>query len=402
MYTTAIPTDQRAGVRPISFLLEAGGIFSSPVTLKIRPTDLTRTEPSRVSVHQTLGRGVQGWADNFGQGLPSVVIAGNTGWRAGGASGMDGAQSFEQLNQLIVRDYHAAKQLAIDTGIDPATIKLLFIDMLDDFCWSVAPGPFVLRRSKSQPLLFQYNISLQAISTEVDNPLLVVPFLGNISAGLGSLGSVLDKLASFGASIQGWVSSAVSFVDKALAPIASIVKKFVEVSARVLGIVKSTVGAIKGGISRIANSLIGIATGIAQVGINIFRTISSIASLPAYLKSALSGVAGAYNEAFCILKNSLRPRQIYDDYDSIYGASNCSSTTGGRGASAFENGSVFTMMQADKGPISMSSLAIGSVSSLNRGDPVLAPVPLAEMSRHVDNINNGVTVSTASTDVYTP
>ena len=399
---TAPPTDQRAGVRPISFLLSTAGVLGTPVTLKIRPTDLTRNEPSRVAVHQTLGRGVQGWADNFGEGLPSVVIAGHTGWRAGGASGLDGAQAFDQLNQLIVHDYHAAKQLAIDTGLDPSMVKLLFIDMLDDFCWSVAPGPFQLRRSKSQPLLYQYNISLQAVSTFVDNPLMVVPFLGNIPAGLGALSSVISRLAAFGASIQGWVSSAVSFVSGALAPIAAIIKKFVDVSTAVMNIVVSTVSAIKNGISRIANNLISLASGIAQVGINIFRTISSIASLPGYLKSALSSVAGAFNEAFCILKNSLRPRKVYDDYDNLYGASNCSSTTGGRSSSIYSGTSALSYMQADTAPVSLNSSAMGSISVLNRSDPVLAPIPLAEVSRHVDNINNGVTVYAASTAVYAP
>lgn len=396
------PTDQRAGVRPISFVLNNAGILSAPVTLKIRPTDLTRTEPARVSVHQTLGRDLQGWSDNFGPGLPSVVIAGHTGWRAGGASGMDGAQAFEQLNQLIVHDYHAAKQLAIDTGMDPAAVKLLFVDMLDDFCWNVAPGPFVLRRNKSQPLLFQYNISLQAVSTHVDNPLMILPFLGDIPGGLASFGTVLDTLASFADKIQGWVSAAVSFVDRALAPIGAIVKKFVEVSTRVMNIVMSTVSAVKNGISRIANNLIGIASGIAQVGINIFRTISSIASLPAHLKSAIARVSGAYNEAFCILKNSLRPRKIYDDYDGLYGASNCSSTTGGRGPSPYINTSAFSMMQMERGPVSLNSAALNSTSELNRGDPVLAPMSFPEMSRHVDNINNGVTIYPASTQVYTP
>jgi hypothetical protein len=155
-------------------VLQNGLGFGSPVTLKVRPEDLTRTEPSRVSVHQTLGRVVNGWADNFGEGLPSVTIAGTTGWRTSAASGEDGAQAFETLNRLVVHEYHEAKQAAIDSGMDPATVKLLFVDMLDGFTWNVAPMNFVLRRSKSRPLLFQYNIVLQAISTDIDNPLRIL------------------------------------------------------------------------------------------------------------------------------------------------------------------------------------------------------------------------------------
>ena len=111
----AAPTDQRAGVRPISFLLDAGGSLSDPVMLKVRPEDLTRTEPSRITVHQTLGRDRSGWADNFGAGLPTVTIAGHTGWRDTG-TGEDGVKAFERLNTLVMQSYHAARQAAISVG----------------------------------------------------------------------------------------------------------------------------------------------------------------------------------------------------------------------------------------------------------------------------------------------
>jgi len=127
--------------------------------------------------------------------------------------------------------------------------------------------------------------------------------------------------------------------------------------------------------------------------VNIFRTISSIASLPAHLKAALSRVGSAFNEAMCILRNSLRPRKTYDDYDSLYGASNCSSTSGGRGPSAYANMNAFSLMQMEKGPVELNSAAMASVSVLNRNDPVLAPMPIQEMGRHVDVINNGIKVS---------
>lgn len=390
---TAPPTDQRAGVRPITFVLNDGGSFSSPVTLKVRPEDLQRNEPSRIAVHQTLGRTAQGWSDNFGEGLPSATISGHTGWRATGASGMDGAEAFETLNNLVMHQYHAAKQAAIERGSDPASVKLLFVDMLDDFCWNVAPMNFQLRRSRSRPLLFQYNIQLQAISTDIDNPLRILPFLGNIPAGLGALGGVLGMLWDFAGKVQGWVSSALAFVDRALAPIAAVIDTFVRVSASVLGAVQTTVSAIKNGISGTANRLIGLAGGVAQVGVNIFRTISSIDSLPAHLKAALSRVSSAFNEAVCILNNSLRPRKVYDDYDGLYGASNCSSTTGGRGPSPYANMNAFSLMQMEKGPVELNSAAMASVSVLNRHDPVLAPMPIQEIGRHVDVINNGIKVS---------
>lgn len=392
MFGQTAPTDQRAGVRPIAFVLQNGLSFGTPVTLKVRPEDLTRTEPSRVAVHQTLGRVVNGWSDNFGEGLPSVTIAGTTGWRTSAASGEDGAQAFETLNQLVAHEYHAAKQTAIDSGMDPARVKLLFVDMLDNFTWNVAPTSFVLRRSKSRPLLFQYNIVLQALSTEIDNPLRILPFAGSIPAGLDALGGVIGRLSSFAGSIQGWVAQAVAFKDKLLAPIAGTVARFAQMSTQVFEIVRGTVASVKNGISSTANSLIRIAGDMATVGINIFRTISSIAGLPAHLKTALGRVAGAYNEVFCIFSNSLRPRKTYEDYSDLYGASNCSSTTGGRGASPYVNTNAFALMQEERGPVSITSSAYSSISAVSRGDPVLAPIPLSELGRHVDQINGGVRV----------
>jgi hypothetical protein len=392
MLATAPPTDQRAGVRPIAFLLNDGGSFGAPVALKVRPEDLQRTEPSRIAVTQTLGRTTSGWADNFGAGLPSCTISGHTGWRAGGVSGEDGAQHFVTLHDVVMPRYHAAKQAMIERGGDPTAVKLLFVDMLDGFCWNVAPMNFQLRRSRNRPLLFQYNLQLQAIATDIDNPLRILPFLGNIPAGLGALGGVLDALWGFALNVQGWVGQALNLVDRALAPIASIVRKFVEVSASVLGAVQTTMVALRNGISGVANRLIGIAGGIAQVGINVFRTISSINGLPAHLKAALSRVGSAYNEALCILRNSLRPRKTYDDYDGLYGASNCSSTTGGRPGSAYANMNAFDLMQIERGPVEINSAAMASVSALNRGDPVLAPIPLPEIGRHLENINGGVQV----------
>lgn len=393
MFAATAPTDQRAGVRPIAFVLQNGGSFGTPVTLKVRPEDLTRTEPSRIAVHQTLGRAVQGWADNFGEGLPSATIAGHTGWRASGTSGQDGAQAFERLNQLVMREYHQAKQAAIEAGMDPAIVKLLFVDMLDNFTWNVAPMNFVLRRSRNRPLLFQYNISLQAISTDIDNPLRIVPFFGSMSSGLSALDGVIGKLWGLAGNIHDWVAKAVAFKDKVLAPIATFVHKFAVMSTQVFEATRYAVGSITNGIRSTANSLIGIAADMATVGINIFRTIGSIAGLPDEIKSAASRVSSAYNEVLCIFQNSLRKRKTYEDYDGLYGASNCSSTTGGRGPSSFANLNAFSLMQLDPSGVSVTSGAYSGIGSIARTDPVLAPMSLPELGRNVEQINNGVYIS---------
>lgn len=379
-----------AGRRPISFLLDQGGVIGSPVTLVLRPEDLTRNEPARATVNQTLGRNVTGWVDHFGEGLPSVSISGHTGWRDVAGSGMDGAGAFEALNTLVVHDYPAARQAFIDMGLDPSSVKLLFVDMLDNFTWSVVPTQFTLRRNKSSPLLYRYSMNLQAVDTTVDTPLIALPFFGSVAGGVGALDRAISTIDAFIARVEGFVAAALGFVDKTLGPIAATVKRFVALANRVFAAVNSVVRAAKNIVNGVANRLISLASDIANVGRNIFRTFNAIANLPADIKASLGRVTAAFNEVACIFKNSLRPRPTYDNYTGLYGASNCSSTTGGRPDSAYANTNAFAQMQPEKNVATANTNALAGLSALNRTDPVLAPMPFPEMDRHLTNVVTGV------------
>lgn len=395
MISLPAPTNQRADVRPISFVLQRGLKFDAPITLNIRPTDLTRNEPSRATVTQTLGRGVTGWVDNFGEGIPSLTISGHTGWRSRAGNGQDGVASFLALNKLIAHEYHAAMQSAIDNGDAPDTIKLIFVDTLNDFVWSVVPMVFALQRSKSQPLLMKYNMQLQALDTNVENPIVPLPVSATTSTtkGLKALNSAIDKLEAYSSTIQGIITSAVDGVLGGLSTIAVTVKQFLDLSVRLFKVVSGFVESIKDNFSRLGNSLIGIAQGIAQVGVNIMATINAITGLPAQLKAQLIAVKSKFNEIKCVLKNALHPKDGYDDFSALYGASNCSSTTGGSQASALGNANAFTALQSAISPVQVGASAASSVGNIARADPVLTPMPLNEIDRNVAIINNDIMVA---------
>ena len=386
----ATPQTQVSGKRPISFILDDGGVFSAPVTLVLRPEDLTRTEPARASVYQTMGRDISGWVDHFGSGLPSVTIAGHTGWRDVSGRGMDGAAAFAALNQLVAHDFPAAKQAAIDKGLDPGAVKLLFIDDLDGFAWSVVPNVFTLRRNKASPLLIRYNIVMQAVSTSVDRPKVITPDLGSESVGLGALDRAIAKIQSFAGKVESWVKRALDTVDGVLGPIAKTIKNFVGLANTVFGAVNSVVRSVSNLGRGLANRVIAIAGDVANVGRNIFRSFNAIRNLPADLKASLGRVASAFNEVACIFKNSLRPRKTYEEYSGLYGASNCSSTTGGRQDSAYANLNAFQQMQGKKDVVTANAAALAGISTLKNADPVLAPVPLQEIGRHTTNIVTGL------------
>lgn len=396
------PTDQRASVRPISFVLRGASGFGTPINLKIRPEDLTRTEPSRVAVHQTLGRGIHGWADNFGAGLPSVVISGHTGWRASGYSGEDGYNAFMALNALVYHGYHQEKQAAIDSGRDPASVQLIFVDVLDGFAWNVAPMVFVLRRNRSRPLLLQYNITLQAVSAELGQPSPSAPMLGTIASGLSALAGVIGALGGDASGVNrlaSMVASAGSVMPfgslsapsaPASVGLPAAARDFVDLSVAVLQAAHGTI--LASSASRESNAVSAIAGSVAQAGGAVFRSMAATQGLPMQAKTDLARLAGTFNEAACIISNSLRPRGVYEDFEGLYGASNCSSTTGGRLPSAYADTNPFELLTPKSAPITLSSPALASISTINRSDIVLAPMPVAELTRHLQIINAGVSV----------
>lgn len=385
-------TSQKADVRPISFVLDNMGSLGDPITLPIRPEELTRTEPARATVHQTIGRNTTGWVDHFGKGLPTITISGTTGWHYNPSVGRDGFQSFEALNDLVVHRFPKFKQDAIDSGRDPAGVKLLFVDLLDNFTYPVTMQNFTLRRSKSRPLLFQYNIAMQALSDSIDAPGIAIPNFGSVFGGLQALGGAISTFDSFMDSIEGWINGAVRFVDGVVGPIAATVKAFTgKVNAilkRIDGVVRSAGNLITG----TANKLIGIAVDLASTGRNVMRTINGIVGLPSLLKANLGRVASAFNEVVCIFSNSLRPRGRYEEFTDLFGASNCSSTTGGRNPSIYAGSNVFgTMYGASRvDGVSVSSAAQSSIGAIKSSDPVLAPMMLPEVERHLDSIVGGV------------
>lgn len=388
-------TDQRAGVRPISFVLNNAGELSAPVILSIRPEELTRTEPSRVAVHQTLGRGMSnqsanqspvGWVDNFGPGLPSISISGHTGWRTSAASGMDGAQAFEALNTLVMRRYHDAKQAAINSGVDPGLVKLLFIDLLDDIAWSVVPMQFVLKRSKSRPLLFQYQISLQALSTTVETVPVDMPELGSPSNGLLALDRTVTTLQESQSELAGLGDLGADFPSGLLSSATGFLGATVEVFASV----QNALGGVDRAAQSQVNGLLAVAGGIASAGLNAFRTINSAANLPANIAARLALVAQGYNELVCLLNNALRPKLVYEQYTGLYGASNCSSTTGGRPASPLAGANVFAALAPAAPLATLTTAASVSTAALAEMDCVLNPMSYDEIGRHFGNVTDGV------------
>jgi hypothetical protein len=144
-----------------------------------------------------------------------------------------------------------------------------------------------------------------------------------------------------------------------------------------------------------ASSLIGIAQLASRAGANVFRTIGLVLSLPQRAKALLGQVAAAYTNVFCLLRNAVRRLPQYDDYSDLYGASNCSSTSGGRGISPFVGTNTFAAVsQASAQPdAAFTTGAQASLQSLAKVDPVLAPPTITSLVSSLQQVNLGTSIA---------
>lgn len=372
--------------RPITFLLDdsvSGVGPSQAVTLYVRPEDLTHQQPSRVNVVQTLGSGA--WADSFGPGVSTITISGHTGWRRGAGQDRDGEGRFQQLRATVFDEWHLRRERAVAASADPAQVKLIFSDALDSIVATVAPMQFVLRRSRSRPLLFQYQIQMAVLQLGTG---------GLMGPGLpGSLGATQSALAALGleslgaslAKIRAFANSARSFIDQnLLAP----VRSFLATTQAIYGEVSSTIDAVTG----VPASLLAVARTSALAGANLFRTFAAVAGLPYLVRGELMQVASAYTNIVCLLRNALAAPDTYLDYSSIYGSSNCSSTAGGRPLSTYAGSNTMeAIVPAPKPPIvAVSADAQAALRELSASDVVLSPMSTTQAALSAGRISAGV------------
>lgn len=387
------PSSQKADVRPISFMLvdpTSPQIISQAqtITLAIRPEELTRTDPSRLSVHQTLGGA---WQDNFGPGIATISITGHTGWHRTqeGTQTPDGVDRWIALRKLIYVDWHARKQNAIKAGRDPDQVQLIFADALDQITSVVALPVVVLRRSKARPLLYQYQISMTVLSDIVGNPApgaTTPQFITNSpsdlqNASLTSAGISIGRITALASSIA-------SAIDSTLLP---LVTTFMLTTSALYNAVTTAVGSASAAVS----GLTSVAHVTAQVGLNVFRTVAA-ATNGTFEKATIMEVAAEYSNMLCLLVNGFNQQLFYEDYLALYGSSNCSSTNGGSPPSAYANKNPFLAVVPTNPllPVTLSTDALTAMHAVAANDPVLSPFTTAQLVGYLTSINSGLAVVT--------
>ncbi|MGC1304607.1 MAG: hypothetical protein WA840_19735 [Caulobacteraceae bacterium] len=384
----AAPTSQKSSACPIGFVLTDADGQRTSLTLSIRPEDLSRDDPSRQTVTQTLGGA---WLDDFGAGVSTIHIRGNTGWRGGEAG--DGVELFATLRNTIWTAWHSARARAVDEGKSPDTVTLIFADSLNGMTPRVAPGRFALKRNRNRPLLMMYELSMTVLSDDigqpVSDPLSFSAPTGSsasdlLSLGTSSLTSSISSLTALGATIANAMPAVLASPAAALLSVATG-----SFSAAI------TAAAGSGGLlSADATSLISISTSLAQAGRNGFYAVGAIPGLAPDAMFAASQVAAAFDNAFCVLGNCFVGVPQYPDYSSLYGASNCSSTIGGSPISPLTGQNALeALFPVGGGPVTVSSDAQANLTVMANSDPVFAPMDPGDLASRFSSIANGVTIA---------
>lgn len=293
--------------------------------LSINPEDLTVTEPSRVSVQQTID---SAWVDSFGSGLRTINISGTTGWRAKHKFGRDWEEEYQSLHKEAFQKWHEERKKKVVAGLDPKDIKLMFVDTLDRIAVYVVPQQFVLKRSKSRPLLVQYNIGMMVLE-DIDYSFPVPTPAPDKIAALSSFDQTVKDMEAWAKDIAALTTYALQAINKILAKINRAINA-------VNGIMHS-VGGLTAAVSAIIKKIIAATK-------NLFAMLAAIINLPKMLRLQFQQVCSGLNNLKCLFVHGLQDALVMQNYGDFKGASNCSSTTGGSPLSPLRDTNGFALL----------------------------------------------------------
>lgn len=384
------PPSQKADKRPISFVLHNLAQASAPVkvNLVIRPEDLSRPDVSRATVVQTLGGA---WWDDWGPGLPSVQISGTTGW--GGGNRPDGMAEFQKLYSTIFQEWHKQRADAIEAGLDPEMVKLIFCDDLDEFTWVVLPQQFQLRRNKSRPLLLQYTIQLAKLADGVEDRSVAEAALNELAPSVEGFLAGKDSFAASLDTINAFVDQITGPIGAVLGPIQAAVAGFTALTAKALGFVNGVVAAGMRVVTSVTGPLLSVAQNMARAAGNVIACVQAIRTMPDRIKAEFKRVGAAFTNVFCLLKNVFKRGDYLPNYADLYGASTCSSTAGGSPISPYSQPGANpfpVLMPVEKSPVTMSGDGAQALSRLAKMDVVMARPTLVQMDSDLKTAANGI------------
>lgn len=151
---------------PIVFILQGGELFAEKIPIPIlfgtgiglvTPENWQLLRPSRGTITHTA---TAAFLDDFGPGVPMLLMSGTTGWSEpkefGGIVGL-------QALEVMFQEYLNRRKRMAEAGLDPDLVHLLYLDALHVQALLVYPHEFQIDRTKNSPLLYFYHMRLSAL-----------------------------------------------------------------------------------------------------------------------------------------------------------------------------------------------------------------------------------------------
>lgn len=371
--------------RPISFYLSGGAGSSTRLDLPIRPEELTRQEPSRLTVVQTLGGA---FADSFGAGVATLTLAGHCGWR--GSYFIPGEDAFAALRSTVFQEWHARRSQAVTAGQDPSQVALFYADVLNNARYEVAPRSFVMRRSRSSPLLIRYQIVLAILDDGSSEFGIIDTIVGALSNPLRWLAGVTGMTNTL-VQLDGYLRQGLTMLGAARTAAVTVLGT----GLSLLNTVKDTAEAVRGIFDGPDAAVLDMARRYSLAAKNAFAALAAEPSLNSQGRAQLMGVAGGFTDAYCTMENSFNIGRYFKSYDDLFGASNCSSTAGGRAWSTYvEQGlnPFVSMFPAQSSPVSATQEARSAMTTL-AADPLRLVGDEPAVARLLSAVGDGVRVA---------
>lgn len=353
--------------------------------LILRPENLTRQEPSRLAVVQTLGGG---WVDDFDRGLSTITIAGHLGWRGGFL--MSGEDAFLALRDTVYVQWHRRRQNAIAAGQDPGGVQLVYSDSLDSIASVVVPRSFQLQRSKTSPLLLRYSIQLVELGDASDPGSIIDQIINAMSdpmrflVGITGLGNAVTA-------IEYWAGKVQAFTGAVLAGI----QTFVNMGVSLVQSIASTAESLRGQFDSTVSSILAAGQLISGAAANAFYALGADPSLSEQDLIPVRAIAASFNDVVCLLTTSFNAQITYPSWSDLFGASACSSTGGGEAPSSYmvsNTNPFYDAAPSPAPPVLITPAAQAALQTLGSDPIALAASGSAAVGSLLQAAGNGVTV----------
>ena len=375
------PPSQR--YRQIAFYLSGGGPDVN-FTFALRPEELTRDEPSRIAVQQTLGGA---WADCFGEGIKTINLSGHNGWR--GSLLLSGEDLFAAMKAAVFTQWHQRRAQLVSQGSDPDVVTLTFADNLDNIASLVVPMTFRLQRSRARPLLMIYNIQLLELGPA------------------GGAGSIIDQIIDALSNPEAWilaqagltndVAQLQSFVTQAqnvLGAAAAAAGQFTSMATSLFTSVASTAQSVQGQFDSSVSTILSLGSTVAQAGRNAFSALAGAPGLSNDQMIPLIDMSATFNDVACLTANGFNSQSSFTTFDALLGASACSSTSGGDPINPFTAAGanpLADLFAATTAPILATPAAVNALAFLLT-DPLLLIGQPAAITSALQTAAAGVTL----------